>query len=145
MVTAEAAFWDASALVPLFVTQPTTSAVRKHLARYLPVVWWGTVSEVHSAVWRVVRAGVMEEAQALQAIDSARWLQTAWQEIRPDDAVRDTSCELLRRYPLRAADSFQLAAAMVWCRHRPAGRSFLCADRRLSGAARDAGFSVIEF
>ncbi len=141
----EPGFWDTSALVPLCVKESKSSEARKYLDRYTPVVWWGTIAEIHSAVWRVMRDGKINQAQARQAIISARWLEATWQEIRPDEAVRDTACELLDRYPLRAADSLQLAAAMVWCRERPAGRPFLCADRRLGEAARATGFSVFSF
>jgi len=106
-------------------------------------VWWGTIAEIHSAIWRAARARKIDTVGARQAMISVRWLQSLWLEIRPDEAVRDTACELLERYPLRAADSLQLAAAMTWCRGRPSARRFLCADRRLSEAAEAAGFSVL--
>ncbi len=140
----EAAFWDTSALVPLCVIQRTSPEAGKLLERYSPVVWWGAVAEIHSAVWRVVRSGEIDETRARQAIETSRWLQTVWQEIMPDELVREMACALLEKYPLRAADSLQLAAAMAWCGERPEGRKFLCSDRRLSEAARAAGFSVVE-
>ena len=43
------AFWDASALVPLCIQEATTDQVRQHLRRFAPVVWWGSVVEVHSS------------------------------------------------------------------------------------------------
>ncbi|MDQ7843436.1 MAG: hypothetical protein QN141_11835 [Armatimonadota bacterium] len=38
---------------------------------------------------------------------------------------------------------FQLAAALVWCRERPRGRSFVCLDRALALAAGTLGFAVV--
>jgi hypothetical protein len=53
--------------------------------------------------------------------------------------------QLLIEYPLRAADSLQLAASLTWCEQRPSRRTFLSGDQRLSHAARSVGFSVLEF
>jgi predicted nucleic acid-binding protein len=52
---------------------------------------------------------------------------------------------LLEARELRAADSLQLAAALVWCQQRPARRNFVCADERLAKAAEAEGFSIITF
>jgi hypothetical protein len=49
---------------------------------------------------------------------------------------------MLDKYPLRAADSLQLAAALTWSNKRPAKRSFVSADQRLAEAARVVGFTV---
>ena len=46
-------------------------------------------------------------------------------------------------YPLKAADSLQLAAALTWCDNRPSGRTFLCGDKRLAEAAKAVGFSIV--
>jgi len=40
-------------------------------------------------------------------------------------------------------DSFQLAAALVWCQEKPRRRPFVTADERLAKAAEKAGFSEI--
>jgi len=73
-----------------------------------------------------------------------RPLRGSWYVTVPVDEVRDRAEVLIHQYRLRAADSLQLAAALVWCRNRPKGRTFLCADDRLCEAAADAGFSVIK-
>jgi len=54
------------------------------------------------------------------------------------------ACRLLDIYPLPASDSLQLAAAFIWCHQRPDGHKFISNDKRLSEAARAAGFSVVE-
>jgi hypothetical protein len=71
-------------------------------------------------------------------------LGQAWREVLPGDDVRSVARELLKRHPLRAGDSLQLAAALVWCGGKPESRKFLCGDRRLSEAAKAEGFDVIE-
>ena len=141
----EPGFWDASALVPLCLREARTAACRKALRESLPVVWWGTAVEISSAIARSRQSGSILDREAREARAILSRLRSAWMEILPDDAVRDAACELLERYSLRAADSLQLAAALVWCRSRPAGRRFLCADRRLGEAAQSAGFTVHSF
>jgi hypothetical protein len=56
--------------------------------------------------------------------------------------VREIARDLPSAYGLRAMDSFQLAAALVWCREKPRNRPFITADIDLSNAATQAGFSV---
>jgi hypothetical protein len=47
----------------------------------------------------------------------------------PSDALRAKSAQLVDRFDLWAADSFQLAAALEWCEDAPQGRVFLTADQ----------------
>jgi hypothetical protein len=56
--------------------------------------------------------------------------------------LRATSAQLVDRHDLRAADSFQLAAALEWCENAPHGRIFLTANRRLREAALLSGFDA---
>ena len=143
-MTKPAAFWDASALVPCCVPQAVSSQARAQLLKFDPVVWWASTVEVHSAVSRVLRAGYMNARDADGAFARLQKISRGWREVLPDESLRDLACQLVAKYPLRAADSMQLAAALVWCQQRPHGRTFICGDQRLSDAARAAGFSVIE-
>lgn len=138
------AFWDASAIIPLCIQEASTPAVRLYLRKFETVVWWGTVVEVNSALARLLRSGIIDRLKADGVLARLSKLQQSWKEILPDGPLRDLACNFLQAYPLRAADSMQLAAALVWCRQRPAGRTFVCRDKRLSDAAQAAGFSVIE-
>jgi len=45
-------------------------------------------------------------------------------------------------HQLRAADAFQLAAALIFCREQPQYLPFLTADQRLRDAASLEGFPV---
>ncbi|MHB1959500.1 MAG: type II toxin-antitoxin system VapC family toxin [Acidobacteriaceae bacterium] len=143
-MTKPTAFWDASALVPLCVQEATTGQVRRHLRRFAPVVWWGSVVEAHSAISRLHRETAIAPSECDGALARLTLLGQGWREILPDDALWNLAGTLLDAYALRAADSLQLAAALIWCRQRPEGKTFICGDRRLSNAAKSAGFSVAE-
>jgi predicted nucleic acid-binding protein len=138
------AFWDSSALVPLCIRQAGSRQAQLYLRKFDPVVWWGTYVEVHSAICRLHREHVINEANKHGAIARLRLLSRGWREIFPDDQVRDLAVEMLDNYILRAADALQLAASLIWCQKRPTRRNFICADRRLAQAAASAGFSVLE-
>lgn len=138
------AFWDSSALVPLCVHEVTSRQAQSQLRKSLPVVWWGSPVEVHSAISRLHRLGKLKDVEKQGALSRLAVLTRGWREILPGDPVRDLATRLLDAHELRAADSFQLAAALVWCQQRPARRAFVCADQRLSKAAEAAGFTVFE-
>ena len=59
--------------------------------------------------------------------------------------MRGLAQKLLRRYPLRAADSLQLAAACVLAGEVTADYGFICNDARLTLAASKEGFEIITF
>jgi uncharacterized protein len=139
----EPAFWDASALVPLCVDDINSRRVQLQLRQSLPVVWWASSIEVHSAVARLHRQGKLRDVEKKGALARLDVLSRAWREILPSDSLRNLARQLFDTYELRAADSLQLAAALTWCQHRPSRRAFLSADQRLSKCATAAGFSVI--
>jgi len=142
-VKREAAFWDASALVPLCVHEAASRFVRQKLRRYSPVVWWGSSVEVYSAICRLQRGKEITEKESQGAGARLQMLKKGWSEILPGDELRDLAEQLLAKHVLRAADSFQLAAGLIWCGHRPAKRIFLCGDQRLCAAAVTLGFGVV--
>jgi predicted nucleic acid-binding protein len=138
------AFWDSSALVPLCIHQAGSRQAQLYLKKFDLVVWWGSFVEVHSAICRLHREHMINDANKLGALARLRLLNRGWREVSPDDQVRDLAAESLDKYVLRAADALQLAASLIWCQKRPSRRSFICADRRLLHAAAAAGFSVLE-
>ena len=138
------AFWDASALVPLCVPESATSAAASYLKKLAPVVWWGSPIEIQSAICRLHREKILAESGKQAAVSRLEMLSRTWREILAGDKLRELALDLLNHYPLKAADSFQLAASLIWCGERPARRTFVCADQRLSGAARSAGFEVLD-
>jgi len=139
-----AAFWDASALVPLCVHETTSRQAQSYLRKFLPVVWWGSAVEVHSAIVRMHRLGELKDSERTGALARLDLLSRGWREVLPTDQLRELARQLLDPHDLRAADSLQLAAALTWCQQRPSRRNFVCSDRRLSTAAGTTGFSLFE-
>jgi predicted nucleic acid-binding protein len=138
-------FWDASAIVPLLMTESTTTTVQA-LAEKDPtmVVWWATEVECASAIARLERDLAIEEAAATQAYHRLRQLAQTWHEVEPSDPVREAAVRFLRVHPLRAADALQLAAAFVAAERRPSALELVTLDDRLAAAARKEGFALIE-
>jgi uncharacterized protein len=143
-LTVLTAFWDTSAIVPLCCFQPQTSQSRqaaRHYARQ--IVWWAAPIEAISSINRLIRNGELTGAESKQALTRLNHMRRRWNEIQPSEKVREQAERLLGSHKLRAADSLQLAAALIWCADRPRGYHFICADGALSDAAESEGFTVI--
>ena len=113
------AFWDASALVPLCVRHGITPQAIALYKTHDAVVWWVTPVEIASALARLLRRKQLDSRAWAKSNKLAKSLADSWSVIQPSDALRATSIQLVDRYDLRAADSFQLAAALEWCEHAP--------------------------
>jgi predicted nucleic acid-binding protein len=107
------------------------------------VVWWGTTIEVYSALQRLHREEELNDQQLLKA--QRRWeaLNDTLLVVEPKERVRDLAATFPRLYGLRALDSFQLAAALVWCKEKSRRRPFACFEARLAEAAEKAGFLAV--
>ena len=138
-------FWDASAIVPLLVTEATTQALRA-LAKQDPgmPVWWGSEVECVSAVARLERSAVLDMKGMGLAFSGLRQLADHWDEIEPSEVIRESAMRFLRVYPLRAADALQLAAAFIAAERRPSSLQFVTLDERLAEAAQKEGFSLVD-
>jgi predicted nucleic acid-binding protein len=140
---ADRAFWDTSAVVPLCCRQDDSQVTRRLLKRYArAIVWWGASVEAVSAFNHLAREGKLTAKGLKQAAARLEVLRRTWSEVLPTDRVRQLAEGVPEQYGLRALDSFQLAAALVWCRERLRQRIFVCLDERLSEAAAKAGFDV---
>ena len=138
-------FWDASAIVPIVINEPTTPAVLA-LLRQDPhlAVWWTTEVECMSAITRRERDGALEHEEVVTATRRLAALSTAWDEVQPGTRLRDAANRLLRVHPLRAADALQLSAAVTMADEDPRTLPFVTLDSRLARAAEREGFPVIE-
>jgi predicted nucleic acid-binding protein len=138
-------FWDASAIVPLLVTEPSTGPLQGlAIADPEMLVWWATEVECASAIARLERDGALEPAAAVDAFGRLARLAGGWHEVDASDAVRETAVRLLRVHAVRAADALQLAAAFMAAERRPASLELITLDDRLATAARKEGFVVAE-
>jgi uncharacterized protein len=138
-------FWDASAIVPLLVSEPSTRRVQSLLAKDpAMLVWWGSEVECASALARYEREGAADAITITRAFRRMRELAENWHEIDPSDTIREAAARFVRVHPLRAADALQLAAAFVAADRRPSSLEILTLDDRLGDAARKEGFAVID-
>lgn len=138
-------FWDSSALIPLITEQKLS---KKAESLYLQdkqglYVWWGTMTECISALCRLERLSDLTSSEVENALVALRKLSKSWNIILPSDQLREKANRLLRVHPLRAADSFQLAAAIIASEDLLSKISFITFDERLAVAARKEGFEVI--
>lgn len=138
-------YWDASAIVPLVISEPSSNDVRSWLADDPSIVTWcWTRVELASAVERRVREGILTRRHRRAVLDRFQDLAERWDEVTDVLAVRAHALALLARHPLRAADAAQLASALLLVERRdPSSVTFACLDSRLAGAAELEGLRVL--
>ena len=138
-------FWDASAIVPLLVSETSSRSVQA-LAKQdsTMLVWWGSEVECASALARIERDGALDPRDAARVFERLRQLSGGWQEIEPSDVIRQAAIRFLRVHPLRAADALQLAAAYAAAEQRPASLDMVTLDEPLAIAASKEGFVVLD-
>ena len=137
-------FWDSSALLPLiFAEARSADLVRTAAADRELTLWWGTPVECLSAVYRRHREAQLPAEVLTTALERFRGGLEDTDTVLATDQVRRRAGRLVATHPLRAADAFQLAAALIWCEEQPAGETFVCLDDRLRDAARREGFTLL--
>ena len=137
-------YWDASAITPLIAAEPSRDYLLKLLQQDSDMLaWWGTPIEIASALARREREGLLTADEVTTALTTVHALAESWHEIVPSDSIRRTAQRLLRAHPLRAADSLQLAAALIAADQDPVALEFVCLDARLARAAQREGFVVV--
>jgi predicted nucleic acid-binding protein len=137
-------FWDTSAVVPLVVRQSASARTDRWYAEDSEIaIWTLTTVEIASAVWRLRREDALTEANARDAELRSEELASGSFIVADIDSVKTLAVRLLRVHSLRAADSMQLAAALVWSGNQPRGKTLHTLDERLALAARREGFSVL--
>jgi predicted nucleic acid-binding protein len=137
-------FWDSSAVIPLVIEESASEIATGWLREDDGVVIWTLTSvEVVSALERRVREGRLKERDALAAEDGALSFLESAHEIIAIEPAKALARRILRTHPLRAADSLQLAGALLWAEGNPDGSVFHTLDRRLGLAALREGFRVV--
>lgn len=139
-------FWDSSAILPLLVREPTSDATRRYLDSQPEIaLWWGTPVECVSALARKEREGKLTLAQMISAQKNLDLIVDNSVCVDATDRVRRLAQKILRRYPLRAADALQLAAAKILAGEATQDYGFVCSDARLNLAASKEGFEIVNF
>ena len=137
-------FWDTSALGALSVDEPRRqTALRVLEADERIVVWWGTAIEYVAAISRRERDGSLKPDEVTEHLGRLTALSQVWYEVQPSRRLKVVAQRLLRVHPLRAADSLQLAAALVAAEDDPSSLGFVCFDARLNQAASREGFAIL--
>jgi predicted nucleic acid-binding protein len=137
-------FWDSSAIVPLCLRESNTGMMKSLLETDEGiVVWWATRVECLSALTRRQREGTLAAEAEQKARAVLHVLAEGWSELQPTESLRRRAERLIAVHPLRSADAFQLAAALVWAQDSPQGLEVVCLDRNLREAAFKEGFSVL--
>ena len=137
-------YWDASALVPLIVGEPTSEKMRGLLAEDDRIATWvWSYTEIAGAVERRAREGAISWDQRLSVLQRLLVLADSWDEVTDVLAVRSRANSLVARHPLRAADAGQLGAALLLKEQVVSPLTFVCLDRNLSLAANDEGLHVL--
>ncbi|WP_419947779.1 type II toxin-antitoxin system VapC family toxin [Candidatus Palauibacter sp.] len=138
-------YWDASALVPLIVSEPGSRLARAWLLEDDHVVTWAwTRTEITSAIERRTREGTLTRGERRTALDRLRGFAAGWDEIIDLLAVRVRANAVLARHPLRAADAGHLGAALLVNEQLSDPLLFLCLDQRLCDAAEREGLGVAD-
>lgn len=125
--------------MPLFVRETMSQTMQElYDADDDVLAWWGTEVECAAALARRGRLGApraeIEEGFARLASIVGRWT-----EVEPGRALRQVARRLVRVHDLRAADAFQLAAALIGAE----GMEIVTLDERFAAASRREGFAVL--
>ncbi|HMS40178.1 MAG TPA: type II toxin-antitoxin system VapC family toxin [Pyrinomonadaceae bacterium] len=136
-------FWDSSALVPLCTSEPRSILAGRLWKTFSTrVVWWETSVEICSALARIERENIISFQQRLNAERRLELLEKVWVEIQPISRIKELARTFPAKYKMKAADSLQLAAALVWCKEQPKNKDFVSSDAHLIKVAETVGFSV---
>ncbi|MCY4285443.1 MAG: type II toxin-antitoxin system VapC family toxin [Thiotrichales bacterium] len=137
-------YWDASALVPIVITEPDSERVRTWLSEDHHIVTWAwSRTEIISAIERRARDGSLSRPQRREALQRFDAFAGGWDEVTELLAVRSRANALLARHPLRAADAGQLGAALLIQEQLAEVLTFVCLDHRLSTAAERESLRVM--
>jgi uncharacterized protein len=136
-------FWDSSALVPLCTNEPR-SVLAGRLWKRFPqkIVWWETSVEICSALARLERENLITLQKRLNAEKRLEILERIWIEIDPVVRIKELARKFPAQHKMKAADSLQPAAALVWCKEQPKGKDFVSGDEKLIKVAETVGFNV---
>jgi predicted nucleic acid-binding protein len=136
-------FWDSSALLPLLIKEESSTKILNYLFNDQEmIVWWGSYLECMSGLARKEREGTLSLTDFDKAKKRLLTLASQWNEVQPVDQIKEIAERLLRNHDLRAADSMQLASALLFCQHKPNNLTFASLDNKLSLAANREGFAI---
>ncbi len=145
MVKKKFGFWDTSAIVPLCQSEGRSAAVAHLWKQYeQKIVWWGSIVELYSALARLEREKMIVARQRVAAENRINRISLTWFTVAPTEHLRELAQTFPATYELKAADSLQLAAALIAVREKPHKQEFITGDGKLAAAATSAGFTSVK-
>ncbi len=136
-------FWDASAVVPLLLTEKQSDYCLQILKDDQEVLLWCLSRvEVVSAMTRRLREQSLTFGEFQSAKTRLQHILEGAYQITALEKVMNRAVRLLEVHPLRAADACQLASVLVATQEDPDRVSLICFDERLKEAAIKEGFVV---
>jgi predicted nucleic acid-binding protein len=136
-------FWDASAVVPLLLTEKQSDYCLQILKDDQDVLLWCLSRvEVVSAMTRRLREQSLTFGEFQSAKIRLQHILEGAYQITALEKVMNRAVRLLEVHPLRAADACQLASVLVATQEDPDRVSLICLDERLKEAAIKEGFVV---
>lgn len=139
-------FWDMSSLLALAVRNPASERIEALLRRDPElVVWWGTPVECAGALGSAARTGRLAQEDLPKAKGVLDHLRLRAFEVQAQEEVRARALRILSVHALQAGQAMELAAALVWCRERTQGVSFVSVEPSLRQAAALEGFRVLPY
>ncbi len=111
--------------------------------------WWGAPLDWWEALLTAQRKERISAADLQKAKGLLDHLRARAFEVQPTEELRARALRLLSVHtavhPLRAADAMELAAALIWCRERTHGATFVSLHPPLRLAAALEGFRVLPY
>ncbi len=136
-------FGETSALVPLCRNEDRSQLARKLWSQFSDRnVWSPSVVEIASTFARLERERALTEISRIKTERRLRLIENDWNIVEPTDRQIELARTFPSTYGLKALDSLQLAAALVWCKEFPKNKDFVSGDGKLLNAAESAGFTV---
>ena len=137
-------YWDASAILALFIFEKATNMIRSFSANTEALPSYTTIItplEVESAIQRRIK----ERSITLEQAEEVRSLASDFRKeiylVFADQNVLDIALHLQKIYGLRVGDAIQLASARAGTED-PSTIYFLCLDEKLNEAAKLECFKV---
>lgn len=137
-------YWDASAIAPLCVVEPSTDEMWELLSiNGTMITWWGTYLELADAVVRQAREEALSESEVQGSLEVLEQLRETWIEIGCSPRLQRNAVKNMRIHGLSMDRAIQLAAAQIPVGSVHAGAyTFVSLDPALRSAALLEGFKV---
>lgn len=107
--------------------------------------WWGAPLSCLSSLAAAKRRERISELGFERGRALLDHLRSRSYEIQPTGEVRARAARVVSVHPLRADQSLELAAALIWCKERTSGVGFVSLDSPLRLAAALEGFRVLPY